>query len=441
MGYCVRNVCSIQSEDTYRANSHASRLMKYGVCRGTKPLYRESYKRSDVKIACVLITHLPMKAELRRRPELSGRPAIITEGPGSKQVVLDRSREATGVTAGMPLQEALSRCKGATLLQADEPYYQVVFDRVVASLEHRSPLVEKGELGCAYVGLDGLQAMYRSEARLVASLLHAAPHDLNPRLGLASGKFPAYVAALESPGGQATRVSDDEAAEFLRGLPVDLPPLSWDKKVSLHRFGLHVLGQLASLPVGPVQAQFGPEGRTAWELANGIDSSPLAPYKRQEAVSEFLTFPSPTTTQHNLLVAIEMLLGRAFANPTLRGRYVRTATMEGSVLQRPPWARRFVFKEAVNSKERALFALKGLVERVVLPGPLEDMRLTLLGFTGESGIQAGLFSDIRRQEQLREMVRQLEARLGGKPPIYQVRDIEPWSRIPERRQALVQFDP
>ena len=39
------------------------------------------------------------------------------------------------------------------------------------------------------------------------------------------------------------------------------------------------------------------------------------------------------------------------------------------------------------------------------------------------------------------MMKQLEGRLRGKPPIYQVREIEPWSRIPERRQALVQFDP
>ena len=42
---------------------------------------------------------------------------------------------------------------------------------------------------------------------------------------------------------------------------------------------------------------------------------------------------------------------------------------------------------------------------------------------------------------MKEMMRQLEALLGGKPPIYQMKEIEPWSRIPERRQALVPFDP
>lgn len=391
-------------------------------------------------LACVLITHLPMKAERLRSPELRGRPVIVTQQRGSKQVVLDSSAEAIGVIAGMSLQEALSRCKGAALLQADAPYYQSVFDRLVDLLLQRSPVVEKAELGRAYVGLDGLTAMYGSEARLIDALLKAAPHEMNLRIGVAQGKFPAYVAAVASDVGQATRVPDDVAG-FMRKLPVDLLPIAWDKKDRMHRFGLHTLGQLAHLPVGALQSQFGREGKTAWELANGVDRSPLLPHKQPEVVSEFLVFPSPATTLYAIVPAIEILLGRAFASPALRGKYVRKAWFEARVMRKPPWTKTFAFKEAVSGKPRALSALKSMLETVALPGALEDIKMTLSGITGESGIQAGLFSDIRKQDQLRETVRQLEARLGARPPIYQVRDVEPWSRIPERRQALIQFDP
>ena len=340
----------------------------------------------------------------------------------------------------MPLQEALSRCKVAALVQADEPYYRTIFHRVIESLSQRSPLVEKADLGCAYVGVDGLEAMYGDEARLVASLLQARTPDFNARVGLARGKFPAYIAAVLSGGGQATRVPENVAG-FLKGLYIDLLPISWENKVRLHRFGLHTIGQLASLSIGSVQAQFGPEGRMAWELANGTDNSRLLPHKPEETVSESLTFPSPTTTLYAIQSAVELLLGRAFANPALRGRHVRTADLESMVLRKPSWTRHFAFKEAVNSKDKALSALKASLETVDLPGALEDMRLTLSGITGEFGIQAGLFPDMRRQEQLRESMKQLEARLRSRPPIFQVRDVEPWSRIPERRQALVQFDP
>ena len=393
-----------------------------------------------MRVACVLITHLPMKAERRRHTGLRGRPAIVTESSGSRQVVLDASPEVVGVMAGMPLQEALSRCKGAVLLQADRPYYHSVFDRVIECLRQRSPQVERAELGCAYVGLDGLEAMYGGETRLITALMQAVPHGLDPRIGVAEGKFPAYVAAAASGGGQAKRAPDDVAG-FLKDLSVDLLPISWDNKERLHGFGLHTMGQVASLSAGSVQAQFGPEGKVAWELSNGVDRGPLTPYKPEEAVSEFLTFPSPATTIQAIVPAIELLLGRAFARPALRGKHVRTAHMESGVLNKPPWTKRFAFKEAINSKDRALSALRASLETVEMPGALEDMRLTLSGITGESGIQSGLFADIRRQEQLRETMRQLEARLGVKPPIYRVRDVEPWSRIPERRQALVQFDP
>ena len=39
------------------------------------------------------------------------------------------------------------------------------------------------------------------------------------------------------------------------------------------------------------------------------------------------------------------------------------------------------------------------------------------------------------------MMNHLESQLGHKPPIYQVKDIEPWSRTPERRQVLTTFEP
>lgn len=393
-----------------------------------------------MKTACVLITHLPAKAELRRRPDLRGRPLIITAQSAQGSLVLDVSSQVTGVAVGMPLQEAMSRCKSAALLEADEVHYRVVFDRVIESLSRRSPVVERGELGCAYVDVTGLEGMYGGESRVISALLNAVPLEFNARLGLAGSKFPAYIAAAMSDGGDARKVPDDVRG-FLADLPVDLLPLSWDDRVRLHRFGLHTIGQVASLPVGPLQAQFGPEGKRAWELANGIDRTPLTASRQERTVMETLTFPSPATTLYAVLPAVDTLLGRAFAHPEVRGKYVRTASLESRVLRRAPWTRSFAFKEAVNSKDRALTALKNMLAAAEFPGPLEDMTLLLTGITGESGIQAGLFPDVRRRMQLRETMRQLEARLRTRPPVYKVMDVEPWSRLPERRRALVQFEP
>lgn len=393
-----------------------------------------------MKTACVLITHLPAKAELWRNPELRGKPVLIAAQSARGPLVLDSTPQMTGVAAGMPLQEALSRCKGALLLEADEPYYNKAFERVLDSLLDRSPVVEKAEMGCAYVDVSGLEAMYGGEPRVMAALLNAVPSQLNARLGLAETKFPAYVAAVTSEGGRATTVPDDVAG-FLAELPIDLLPVSWNSRVRLRRFGLRTIGQVACLPVGSLQAQFGPEGRTAWELANGIDRSWPAPYRRGHTVSESLSFPSPAVTLQAILAAMETLLGRAFSHPLARGKYVRSVIIEAQIWRRTPWVRTFAFKEAVNGKGRALTALSSMMGAVRAPGPLEEMKLTLSGITGESGVQSSLFFDVRKKEQLKDVMKQLEARLGLRPPIFKVIDVEPWSRLPERRQALVQFDP
>ena len=98
-----------------------------------------------MKVACVLITHLPVKAEVQRNGALIDKPVLITTQSSEGMLVLDVSQKAKGVSPGMPLQVALSRCKGAVLIEADDAYYHQVFDRIVEALFDKSPLVEKGD--------------------------------------------------------------------------------------------------------------------------------------------------------------------------------------------------------------------------------------------------------------------------------------------------------
>ena len=393
-----------------------------------------------MKIACVLVTHLAVKAEVQRAAFLRDKPVLITTQSSEGPQVLDASSQVRGVSPGMPLQEALSRCKEAALIEADETYYHQVFDQIVEALLDKSPLVEKGELGCTFLDMHGTEGVYGGDEGIVATLLEAIPPHFGSRVGLAESKFPAYVAAAASKPGRATTVPRD-VARFLKELPVGLLPLSWEDRVRLQDFGLHTMGQVASLTVGSMQAQFGSQGRVAWELANGIDKSPFVSSKHREAVTDFITFPVPATSMFAILPAIEILLGRILSHPSLRGKYLRSVSLQANVLNRSPWSKRLAFKSAVNRKEAALFVLRNALEATEIPGPLEDIRMTVSDTAGESGTQTGLFVEVRKQQQLREAMRQLEVRLRAKPPIYKVMDMEPWSRIPERRQALVEFAP
>ena len=71
----------------------------------------------------------------------------------------------------MAVEEALSRQGDGIVLEADEAAYQWEFHRTLQSLQGVSDRVEgemlrQAQQGTAYVGLNGLEALYGGEARL-----------------------------------------------------------------------------------------------------------------------------------------------------------------------------------------------------------------------------------------------------------------------------------
>ena len=392
-----------------------------------------------MQVACLLIRNYPYRVEVQRCPELRSRPVLIVQAEGSRRTVLDHSPGVTGVAPGMPLPQALSFCKDAVLREADCAKYEDEFKRTLDALGRRSPVVERAGLGCAYIGLDGLAPMYGGDTQVVAAMLGAVPGGFEPRLGVAGGKFPAYMAALMARPGHILEVVEP-VGEFLAGAGVDLLPVPWPVVQRLHGFGLHTFGDIAAVGIGPLQAQFGPQWRRMWELSCGYDSSPLLPRSHREVVTASLTFPVTTVSLEAIVTAADSLLMRLYGLTSVRGRLARICEVIGQVLHAPLWKRRIAFREPVGDRAHALYVVKHALGNRPPPGPLEDLRLTLSGLTGETGRQESLFREVRRRERLHQAIAQLKASLGSNP-IYQVREVEPWSRIPERRQALVTYEP
>ena len=397
-----------------------------------------------MKIACVLVTHLRMKAELRRHAHLRSRPAVIVDGSQSRPLVLDSTPEASGVTVGIALEDALSHRADTIVLEADEPYYQKIFDQLIEALLQISDRVEKAGLGCAYVQLDGLELLYGGEERLVALLRQAVPDDLNPRIGIAEAKFPAFVSALQGRGAPTARGTDSTTA-FLRPLSVDLLPISSEDKGLLHDFGIHTMEQVGSLSIGVLQAQFGMQGKSIWELAKGVDNSPLVPVVREESVTEYISLPYAGVTTDVFFATLDSLAKRAFARPHMKGRYVGKAAVQCSIFQSPTWTKDIAFKDPAGSWERLTFGIRSHIDMSELPGIPEDILLTISNFTPERGRQSGFLDKKEEREhrarKLEEVDRLLQIRAGGKPALYHSVEADPGHPIPEMRSFLISLDP
>ncbi|MDP2727010.1 MAG: hypothetical protein Q8P59_05665, partial [Dehalococcoidia bacterium] len=372
-----------------------------------------------MKILCVLFPHFYLQCEAGRRPSLSG-PALVVYAVGSQKLVLDYSPGLEGIQADMPLQEALSKYGEAELIPADIPYYCSVFNQVQDMLEEKSPLVEGAGAGCIYLGLDGLEWVYPSTEALFAALKEAIPPSFDFNLGIAEGKFPSYMAAYFSPVGGHRIVSGGPAGMgvFLKDFPCDVLPISWQNKKRLSDFGLSTLGQVAALPPGPLQAQFGPEGKRIWDLAGGRDDEPLRPRRSEEIIEESLGLPSVVVSLEAILAAVDSLLAIALLREGVRGRGIRSLTLWAQVQGLGYWERSVFFKDPVTGARQALSRIKHLLESSPVPGPVEEIGLKLTGFSTERGRQSSLFSESRAHEQLQEDIKQMEIRLGQGPQVF-----------------------
>ncbi len=360
-----------------------------------------------------------------------------TDNSLSARVVLAASPDLTDVMPGMPLAEAAARHRRVLVIEADTPLYALVFDEIIENLERLVPDIEAASPGLAYVGIWGLEGLYGNDAQVVR-LLAGAVDGFDLRIGVGDNKWVAYAASLLSRSNSGRKVTG-EPGGFLDKFPVDSLPIPYQLIKQLHAFGLTTIGHIADIPRGPMEAQFGKIGGTAWELANGIDNRPLLPKHSVLGVSEHLDFPDPTISMATIVPAIESLLGRAYGRSQLARRFARQASIQSQVFQHAPWTMRVAFKDPAGNKNQALFAIKSKLDIAEIPGPLEDMRLTLSGITGEAGRQESMWKEVKRDTDLQETISQLRSRLRIAPPIYQVKELEPWSRIPERRYALVQM--
>jgi DNA polymerase-4/protein ImuB len=393
---------------------------------------------SNVKILCVLLSHFPLRCEILRHPDIENCPVVITYGDGSQKLVLDYSSQLDGLQPGAPVQQALARYDKAELIQADIPYYWSTFNRLLDEMEGITPLVEGSELGTAYLGVDGLELIFPDEDSLAGAVRKVIPAIFTARIGIAGGKFPAYLAALQSSPHEH-KVLTGNLGAFLKDISCDVLPVPMKIKNKLRDFGIRTLGELAVLPRGPLQSQFGPKGMKIRDLAGGYDDTPLYPRMMEVSIEEGTQLPSVTVSLEAILVAMETLLSKVFAGFNLRGLGIHSLVLWTRSWDSEHWERKIHFKEPAMDLKTGVTRIKRVLESFPQPGPVEEvgMRVTRLGCP--RGRQGSLFDEVRGRDHLLEDIRQLELRQGN-TQVFKIKEVEPWSRIPERRYALTPTD-
>lgn len=261
-------------------------------------------------IACVRLPFFIAQVELRDKPRLKP-PLVILSALDQVLATCPQAAEA-GVLPRLARKEAIARCPQATIIGGTLPYYADLKGQLVTILGRFANQVEVGEAGQALLGWLDLESQNPATARQVVPLLGQAIRDglgLDPAIGIASGKFPAWAAATVTAPGKGLVIGPDRQTPFLAPLPITFLPLDADLAARLHWLGLTTLGQFAAIPSGSVMTQFGPSGGLLHRLARGDDPRPIQPYRpdRQEQVAYH--FPDPVDDLQVINRVLERLAG------------------------------------------------------------------------------------------------------------------------------------
>jgi DNA polymerase-4 len=299
------------------------------------------------------ILHIDMDAfyasvEQRDDPSLKGRPVIVG-WPGQRSVVCAASYEARkfGVHSAMPALRARRLCPEAVFIHPDFDKYRAASRQIREIFERHTPLVEPLSLDEAYLDvtqeLTGIPTatetaeVIRTEIRTETLLTASA--------GVAPNKFLAKIASdWRKPDGLFV-IRPHQVDQFLIPLPVrKIPGVGKATEQVLTDMGIATVGDLRQYTEEELVARFGKWGKRLYELARGIDESPVVSSHKRKSWSSENTFQKDITLEEvaEYLRSESQRLWESIEQRSMRGRTVtvklRTGDFQTATRQLTPEA-------------------------------------------------------------------------------------------------------
>jgi DNA polymerase IV len=214
--------------------------------------------RAQERVAHLDADAFYVSVELRRHPELRGRPVVVA-GSGPRAVVTTASYEARryGVGSAMPAARARRLCPHAIFLAPDFATYRAVSTRLMEIVRAHVERVEVVGLDEAYLDLDGLFSPRAAMRRLVAEI-HTKT-GLTCSVGVGPNKLVAKVASdAEKPAGFVVLSREQACLRFAASPPGLVPGIGPKTEARLASMGLDTLAAVASAPESVLVEAFGP---------------------------------------------------------------------------------------------------------------------------------------------------------------------------------------
>jgi DNA polymerase-4 len=348
------------------------------------------------------VAHLDMdafyvSAELRRRPELRGRPVVVA-GSGPRAVVTTASYEARryGVGSAIPASRARRLCPDGVFLSPDFPYYREASRQVMEIVRREVPAFEVIGLDEAYLELTDLRCG-RGPAQVMRGLVAeiAAASGLNASVGIGPNKLVAKVASdAEKPRGFVVLTREQACARFA-GAPCGLIPGIGPRTVErLSSLRIRSIGQLAAADPAVLLQAFGSRGAEHLQrLARFEHDGAVTQERKVVSESRETTFDYDIADRVRLEEVLERLVGELCQTLARQDRRGRTVGIKVRLNDFSTHTRARTLSVPVNRADQVGPVALELLRRFAAPRPVRLLGVRVAGLeepSREAGGQLAL---------------------------------------------------
>jgi DNA polymerase-4 len=247
------------------------------------------------------IIHVDMDAfyasvEQRDDPQLRGK-AVIVAWKAKRSVVCAASYEARkfGVRSAMPAVRAERLCPEAIFMPPDFTRYRAVSREVREIFKRHTDLIEPLSLDEAYLDVTENKTGLPTAALVARTIREQIRQELNltASAGVAPNKFLAKLASdWRKPDGLFV-IQPEDVDTFLLPLPVGrIPGVGRVTEEKLAKLAIKTVSELRELEHGKLEDEFGRYGARLYDLARGIDETPVVSDRPTQSISVEDTFES-----------------------------------------------------------------------------------------------------------------------------------------------------
>ena len=335
--------------------------------------------------------------EQRDDVSLRGRPVVVA-WKGKRSVVCAASYEARryGVRSAMAAVHAERLCPEAVFVPPDFVRYKAVSEAVREIFQRHTDAIEPLSLDEAYLDVTENKLRLPTATLVAKTIRQQIREELNltASAGIAPNKFLAKIASdWKKPDGQFV-IQPHEVQAFLLPLPVGrIPGVGKVTETRMAQVGIKTVGDIHAMERSTLDQHFGRYGSRLYELARGIDHSPVVANRVRKQISAEDTFPEDLPLEQ-CEAYIRRLAEKVWAASRNNARGAKTVGLKLKTREFTSLTRSLTLGAPLSSCDELATIALALRRRVDL-GPQQLFRLAGVGlsnFQSELESPSSLFS-------------------------------------------------